>query len=61
MDTRLTVPQLRMDRSKAELQVTRLAVRSNGQSANGSFELALNAPSLSVSPELATGEPLPVR
>lgn len=58
MDTRLTVPQLRMDRSKAELQVTRLAVRSNGQSANGSFELALNAPSLSVSPELATGEPV---
>lgn len=58
LDARLTVPQLRVERSKAELQVTRLAVRTSGDTDDGRFELALNAPSLSVSPELATGEPV---
>lgn len=57
-DASLSVPQLRVDRSQAELQVTRLALRAKGARPDSSFEVALDAPSLSVSPETAKGEPV---
>lgn len=58
LTTRLSAPQLHVDRSKAELKVTRLAVRASGARDDSDFDLALDAPALSVSPELATGEPV---
>lgn len=54
----LLVPQLRIDRSQAELQVTRLALRARGEQPGSSFDIAVDAPSLSISPEVAKSEPL---
>lgn len=54
----LTVPQLRIDRSQAELQVTGLALRTRGEQQNATFDIAVDAPSLSISPETAKSEPL---
>lgn len=54
----LTVPQLRIDRSQAELQVTGLALRTRGEQQNSNFDIAVDAPSLSISPETAKSEPL---
>lgn len=58
LEAGLSVPQLRMDRSLAELQVSRLALRAKGARPDSSFDVALDAPSLSVSPEIAKGEPI---
>lgn len=58
LDVGLTVPQMRIDRSEAELQVTRLALRARGEQPNSSFDIAVDAPSLSISPEAAKSEPL---
>lgn len=58
LDASLTVPQLRIDRSQAELQVTRLALRARGGQAGSDFDLAVDAPSLAISPELAKSEPV---
>ncbi|OXR49843.1 AsmA family protein [Pusillimonas sp. T2] len=52
----LTAPQLRVDPSRSLLQVQRLAVRASGKMPAESFEVAFDAPDLSVSPEAATGE-----
>lgn len=58
LDASLAVPALKLDRSQAELHVERLSLRTKGQQAEESFELGLDAPSLSISPEAARGEPL---
>lgn len=58
LEVSLTVPQLRVDRSAAQLQVTRLALRGRGERNNSNFDVAIDAPSLSISPEAATGEPV---
>lgn len=54
----LAVPQLKLDRSQAELHVEKLSLRAKGEQPDESFELGLDAPSLSVSPDTARGEPL---
>lgn len=54
----LTVPQLKLDRSQAELHVEKLSLRSKGQQAGETLEFGLDAPNLSVSPETAKGDPL---
>jgi len=54
----LAVPQLKLDRSQAELHAEKLSLRAKGEQAEEAFELGLDAPSLSVSPETARGEPL---
>ncbi len=54
----LTVPRLKLDRSQAELHVEKLSLRAKGLRPEESFDLGLDAPNLSVSPDTARGEPL---
>lgn len=54
----LTVPRLKLDRSQAELHVEKLALRAKGTRSGEAFDLGLDAPSVSVSPDSARGEPL---
>ncbi len=54
----LAVPQLKLDRSQAELHVEKLSLRSKGEQAGELVELSFDAPNLSVSPDSARGEPL---
>ncbi|MGB3287769.1 MAG: AsmA family protein [Burkholderiaceae bacterium] len=58
LDTILTVPQLKVDRSQAELQVEKLAYRAKGNQVDQSFDIAFDAPRLAVSPDNAKGEPV---
>ncbi|NYT64029.1 AsmA family protein [Alcaligenaceae bacterium] len=58
LETSLLVPQLKMDRSQAELQLEKLAYRAKGNLPDQSFDIALDAPSLSISPETAKGSPV---
>jgi AsmA protein len=58
LETSLVVPQLRMDRSQAELQVEKLAYRAKGSLPDRSFDIAFDAPNLSISPESAKGSPV---
>src|SRR5690606_29754665 len=57
-ETSLTVPQLKVDRSQAELKVEKLAYRAKGNLPDQAFEIAFDAPNLSISPEAATGDPI---
>ncbi|SHI24729.1 AsmA family protein [Pollutimonas bauzanensis] len=58
LETSLIVPQLKVDRSQAELQVEKLAYRAKGNLPDQNFDIAFDAPSLSISPEAAKGEPV---
>ncbi|MFW7341613.1 AsmA family protein [Pollutimonas sp. H1-120] len=58
LDSSLTVPQLKVDRSQAEFQVEKLAYRAKGTQPHQSFDIAFDAPRLAVSPEAAKGEPV---
>lgn len=58
LEASLVVPQLKLDRSQAELHVEKLSLRAKGEQPGETFEMGLDAPSLSVSPEAARGEPL---
>lgn len=58
LDATLAVPQLKLDRSQAELHVEKLSLRVKGDRPADSFQLGLDAPSLLVSPDSAGGEPL---
>ena len=58
LEASLVVPQLKLDRSQAELQVERLSLRAKGEQGKDSFQLGIDAPNLSVSPDSARGEPL---
>jgi len=56
LDASLTVPQMRVDSSRSEFNVEKLALRSKGSLPGEAFEVALDAPRLSISPESAKGE-----
>ncbi|HWK71112.1 MAG TPA: AsmA family protein [Burkholderiaceae bacterium] len=58
LDSSLTVPQLKVDRSQAELQVEKLAYRARGNQVGQSFDIAFDAPRLAISPDAAKGEPV---
>ncbi|NYT75445.1 AsmA family protein [Alcaligenaceae bacterium] len=58
LDTTLVAPKLKIDRSRAELKVEKLAYRAKGKQKDQTFDIALDAPSLAVSPEKASGEPV---
>lgn len=58
LETSLTAPRLKVDRSRAELRVEKLAFRAKGKTPEQAFDIAFDAPSLSVSPEAAKGEPV---
>lgn len=58
LDMRLAVPQLKVDRGQAELRVDQLIYRATGERQDQRFDIAFDAPGLSVSPEAAKGEPI---
>jgi len=58
LETSLAVPQLKVDRSQAELRLERMSYRAKGQLPDRAFDIAFDAPSLSISPEAAKGEPV---
>ncbi|NYT43911.1 AsmA family protein [Alcaligenaceae bacterium] len=58
LDIGLTVPQLKMDRSQAQLKVEKLAYRARGKLPDKPFDIAFDAPSLAISPDAAQGEPI---
>ena len=53
-----TVPDLSVDRSRAEFKVSDLALRLKGEQQERMVELAVDAPSLAVSPDSASGAPV---
>ncbi|MBP6019795.1 MAG: AsmA family protein [Burkholderiaceae bacterium] len=55
LDSSLTVSQLKVDRSQAQLQLEKLAFRAKGNWPDQRFDMALDAPSLAVSPDMAKG------
>ena len=52
----LTAPQLMVDPGRAQLEVQRLSLRASGKTKNDAFDVAFDAPSLSVSPDKARGD-----
>lgn len=58
LEASLSVPQLKLDRSQAELHVEKLSFRSKWEQSGESVDLGLDAPNLSVSPEAARGDPV---
>jgi AsmA protein len=58
IDTRLTVPRLRFDRSRFQFRGERLAYRAKAMLGSNPVDIALDAPSLSISPETAQGDPV---
>ncbi|OWT58407.1 AsmA family protein [Candidimonas nitroreducens] len=56
LDISLSVPQLKADRSQSELKLEKLALRAKGNLPDQSFDVAVDAPSLSISPESAKGD-----
>lgn len=58
VEASVAMPKLAIDPHKSQLQIEKLAVRAKGSSADGPFELAVDAPALNISPSSATGEAL---
>jgi AsmA protein len=56
LEASLSVPQLKADRSQSELKLEKLALRAKGNLPDQSFDIAVDAPSLSISPEAAKGD-----
>lgn len=54
----LSASQLRLDSRNAELKVSKLALRASGKDQGRALELALDAPSLAISPDSAKGDPV---
>lgn len=58
VEASVAMPRLVIDPHKSEFQIEKLAVRAKGGLAQGPFELAMDAPGLSISPASATGAAL---
>ncbi|NMK49060.1 AsmA family protein [Achromobacter sp. Bel] len=58
VEASVAMPKLAIDPHKSQLQIEKLAVRAKGNSPDGPFELAVDAPALNISPASATGEAL---
>lgn len=56
LDTSLTLSQLNVDRAQALMQLDKLSFRAKGNWPEERFDIALDAPRLSVSPDAASGE-----
>lgn len=54
----LAAAQLRLDQDNSELRLSKLVLRAQGRDGGEDMELALDAPSLSISPEIAQAEPV---
>ncbi|NYT66299.1 AsmA family protein [Alcaligenaceae bacterium] len=58
LDSSLTLSQLKVDRSQAQLQLEKLAFRAKGNWPDQRFDLAVDAPNLAVAPDMAKGDPI---
>ena len=58
LDVRLAVPGLRFDRSRSEFRVQKLTLRAKGNLTDRAFDVAFDAPNLSISPSIAEGDPV---
>lgn len=58
VEASLTIPKLALDPHALKLQLDKVAVRAKGALPGGPFELAADAPALSISPTEATGQAL---
>jgi AsmA protein len=56
VEASLAIPKLALYSNKRQLQLERLTVRAAGSTATGKFELAVESPSLNISPEQAVGQ-----
>ncbi|HEY9280590.1 MAG TPA: AsmA family protein [Eoetvoesiella sp.] len=56
LETSLSAPRLKIDRSRSELNVEKLSFRAKGALPEQTFDIAFDAPSLSVSPDAAKGD-----
>jgi AsmA protein len=61
MDASVAAQRLQLDRTGGALQVEKLAVRAKGTAVPGPFELAVDVPSLDLSPNAAAGAPMTAR
>ncbi|MVW71722.1 AsmA family protein [Bordetella sp. 15P40C-2] len=58
VEASLTVPKLALDPHELKLQLDKVALRAKGTLPGGPFEMAADAPGLSISPSEATGQAL---
>ncbi|MVW80831.1 AsmA family protein [Bordetella sp. 02P26C-1] len=58
VEASLTVPKLALDPHELKLQLDKVALRAKGALPGGPFEMAADAPGLSISPSEATGQAL---
>ncbi|SPU51547.1 AsmA family protein [Bordetella trematum] len=58
VEASVAVPKLSVDPHEAQLQVEKLSVRAKGNATDGPFELAMDTPSLHISPTSAKGDAL---
>lgn len=56
LEASFLVPQLKIDRSQSEFKLEKLALRAKGAWPSQSFDIAFDAPSLSISPDAAKGD-----
>src|SRR5690606_39140978 len=56
LEASLSLPRLKIDRGRAEFNMEKLALRAKGNLPKQAFELAFDAPQLSISPLQAKGE-----
>lgn len=56
LDTSLSAPRLKIDRSRSELNIEKLSFRAKGAWPTQTFDVAFDAPSLVVSPDTAKGD-----
>src|SRR3546814_8761710 len=58
LNASVAIPELKVDRSRSEFRVQKLALRAKGDLSAQSFDVAFDAPSLAISPDSAKGEPI---
>lgn len=58
LDASLTMPRLKIDQTYAEFNIERMSFRATGALPDRNFDVAFDAPRLSISPDAAEGEPV---
>ncbi|WP_397474805.1 AsmA family protein [Pusillimonas sp.] len=58
LNATLTMPRLKVDQTHSEFNIQRMSLRATGTMPDKTFDVAFDAPRLSISPETADGEPV---
>lgn len=58
LNATLTMPRLKVDQTHSEFNVQRMSLRATGTMPDKTFDVAFDAPRLSISPEAADGQPV---